>query len=147
MPTHVDLLTGKQDSLLFQELTLLQGTPRRIGRTGQEASSRPHHPVPGQPQGTTVHGPTDLTGEVGGADKGGDLPVGQDPSGRDGPHHPVHLFEEGSFSGVRHKSSLVAGPRTAVRIIRGRYCQRSLKTSRKQSQLPMDLLGCDDVTE
>lgn len=123
MSTHIHPLPGKQDSLLFQQLALLQGSPRRIGRTGQEASSRPHHAVPGQPQGTTVHGPTDLTGEVGGADKGGDLPVGQYPSARDGAHHPVHLFEKRSFSGVRHKSSLVADPRTAVRIIRGRYCQ------------------------
>lgn len=97
MPTHVHPFPDKEDSLLFQELTLLQGAPRRVGRAGQEASSRSHHALPGQLQGTTVHGPTHLTGEVGGADQGGDLPVGQDPSGRNNGHHPVHLLEKGCF--------------------------------------------------
>ena len=103
MSTHVYLPAGKQHPLLFQQLTLLQGTPRRVGRTGQETSSRADHPVPGQSQRTTVHGPTHLTGEVGGADEGGDLPVGQHPAARDGAHHAVHLLEKGSFSGVRQK--------------------------------------------
>ena len=118
MSTHVYPLTGKQDPLLFQELTLLQGTPRRVWRTGQEAPPRPHHPVPGQPGGTTVHGPTHLTGEVGSADKGGDLPVGQHPSGWNRAHHTVHLLEEGSFFRVGQKSSLGMGPCRVVRIIR-----------------------------
>ena len=97
MPTHIHPLPDKLDSLLFQQLTLLQGTPRRVGRTGQEASSRSDHPVPGQPQGTAVHGPTHLTGEVGSADQGGDLPVGQHTCGRDCAHHTVHLLEKGGF--------------------------------------------------
>lgn len=118
MSTHVYPLTGKQDPLLFQELTLLQGTPRRVWRTGQEAPPRPHHPVPGQPGGTTVHGPTHLTGEVGSADKGGDLPVGQHPSGWNRAHHTVHLLEEGSFFRVGQKSSLGMGPCRVVQIIR-----------------------------
>ena len=118
VPTHVHPLTSKQDSLLFQEMTLLQGTPRRAGRTGQEASSRPHHPVPGQSRGTAVHGPTHLTGLVGRTEKGGDLPVGQHPPGRNRAHHPVHLLEEGSFFRVGQESSLVVGPRPAGRIIR-----------------------------
>ncbi len=117
VPTHVHPLTGKQDSLLFQEMTLLQGTPRRAGRTGQEASSRPHHPVPGQSRGTAVHGPTHLTGLVGRTEKGGDLPVGQHPPGRNRARHPVHLLEEGSFFRVGQESSLVVGPRPAGRII------------------------------
>lgn len=116
MSTHVYLLTGKQDSLLFQQLTLLQGPPRRIGSSSQEASSRPYHAVPGQPQGTTVHGPTDLTGEVGGADKGGDLPVGQDPSGRDGAHHPVHLFEKGRFFRVGQARLPYRSPHFSLRL-------------------------------
>ncbi len=118
MSTHVYPLTGKQDPLLFQELTLLQGTPRRVWRTGQEAPPRPHHPVPGQPGGTTVHGPTHLTGEVGSADKGGDLPVGQHPSGWNRAHHTVHLLEEGSFFRVGQKSSPGMGSCRVVRIIR-----------------------------
>ena len=114
---HIHPVTGEEDSLLFQEMTLLQGTPRRAGRTGQDASSRPHHPVPGQSRGTAVHGPTHLTGLVGRTEKGGDLPVGQHPPGRNRAHHPVHLLEEGSFFRVGQESSLVVGPRPAGRII------------------------------
>ncbi len=114
---HIHPATGEEDSLLFQEMTLLQGTPRRAGRTGQEAASRPHHPVPGQPRGTAVHSPTHLTGLVGRTEKGGDLPVGQYPPGRNPAHHPVHLLEEGSFFRVGQESSLVVGPRPAGRII------------------------------
>lgn len=97
MPAHVHPFPDKQDPLLFQELTLLQGAPRRVGRTGEDASSRAYHPVPGQPQGTAVHGPAHLTGEVGSAHKGGDLPVGQHLPRRDGAYHAVHPLEEGSF--------------------------------------------------
>ena len=55
-----------------------------------------------------MHGPTHLTGKVRSADQGGDLPVGQDLSGRDGAHHAVHLFEKGSFFRLLQWRSLVA---------------------------------------
>ena len=121
MSTHVYPLTGKHNPLLFQELALLKGAPRRVGRTGQDAPASSNDPVPGQPKGTAVHGPTHLTSEVGSADKGGDLPVGQHPPGWNRAHHTVHPLEEGSFVRVGQKSSLEVGPRppTMGRIIRG----------------------------
>lgn len=97
MPAHFHPLSGKQHSLLFQELTLLQGAPRRVGRTGEDAPAGSNDPVPGQPKGTAVHGPTHLTGEVGSTHEGGDLPVGQHPSRRNCAHHTVHLLEKGRF--------------------------------------------------
>ena len=108
MAIHVHPLPRKQDSLLFQELTLLQCPPGWIGRTGQEAPAGSNHPVPGQPKGTAVHGPTHLTGEVGSADKGGDLPVGQHPSRRNRAYHTVHLLEKGRLFRILQWRSPVA---------------------------------------
>ncbi len=110
MEPHIHMPAYEGDFLLFQELALPFRPSHRAERMGQDAPSRPHHPVPGEPRGTAVHGPTHLPGHVGSSEQGGNLAIGQHSSGGNRAHHPVHLLEEGSFFRVGQESSLVVAP-------------------------------------